>query len=122
MNINDIRIGRYILKGKRVFPEADLMTWARFFSFKNRRIKRTIIGLDKKGLRKAVVSTVFLGLDHSFGFGPPLLFETMIFDPSDECGCWRYANYREALKGHQHAIKEATIFKFCKKNINEEER
>jgi hypothetical protein len=25
------------------------------------------------------VSTVFLGTNHSFGFEPPLLFETMIF-------------------------------------------
>lgn len=25
------------------------------------------------------VSTIFLGLDHSFGPGPPLLFETMVF-------------------------------------------
>ena len=31
---------------------------------------------------EATISTVYLGLDHSFGNGPPLFFETMIF-----CGC-----------------------------------
>jgi hypothetical protein len=29
------------------------------------------------------VSTVWLGLDHSFGSGPPVIFETMVFPASD---------------------------------------
>lgn len=29
------------------------------------------------------VSTVFLGLNHNFGPGPPLVYETMVFDQSE---------------------------------------
>jgi hypothetical protein len=29
------------------------------------------------------LSTIWLGLDHSFGQGPPLIYETMLFAPSD---------------------------------------
>lgn len=48
------------------------------------------------------ISTVFLGLDHSFGGGPPVLFETMIFGAR---GRWeefqtRYCTEAEALAGH----------------------
>lgn len=52
------------------------------------------------------VSTVFLGLDHNFGGGPPLIFETMIFpsNNSSETGCWRYSTEAEALEGHRWAV------------------
>jgi hypothetical protein len=54
------------------------------------------------------VSTVHLGLDHQFGEGPPLIFETMVF-PCDADGkptSWceldsdRYSTEEEALAGH----------------------
>jgi len=57
------------------------------------------------------VSTVFLGLDHQYGDGPPLLFETMIFavpekDESiyknDEY-CERYSTWEAAEQGHEKA-------------------
>jgi hypothetical protein len=47
------------------------------------------------------VSTVWLGLDHSWGGGPPLIFETMVRLPDgtwDECE--RYSTEAEALAGH----------------------
>ena len=53
------------------------------------------------------VSTVFLGLDHNFfGDGPPLLFETMIFDDY-EAGDhqWRYCTWEEAETGHNAACE-----------------
>ncbi len=49
-----------------------------------------------------IVSTVLLGLDHSFG-GPPLIFETMVFPSSDEfleIDVASYATKEEALEGH----------------------
>lgn len=53
------------------------------------------------------VSTVFLGLDHSFSpEGPPLIFETMVF-PGDsyvEEYAERYTTREEAEEGHQRAI------------------
>ena len=52
------------------------------------------------------VSTVFLGVDHQFYGGPPLLFETMIFshhDPRHEAdeSTWRYTTWEEAEAGHR---------------------
>jgi len=57
------------------------------------------------------VSTVWLGLDHGYGAGPPLIFETMIFDRAADGGFGRgdsvyqerYATEAEALAGHAHA-------------------
>jgi hypothetical protein len=49
------------------------------------------------------VSTVWLGLDHSFGFGPPLIFETMVFPSREnmsELDCDRYSTEFEARLGH----------------------
>ena len=59
------------------------------------------------------VSTVFLGLDHSFGSGPPVLFETMIFGPARDGRdypeayevdgleeMYRYCTEPEAIMGH----------------------
>ncbi len=55
------------------------------------------------------VSTVFVGVDYSFGMGgPPLVFETMAFDDrgdmSDNIVCHRYATWNEALKGHNEIV------------------
>jgi hypothetical protein len=73
--------------------EPDLLTWARWFETADRRV--------------AVysVSTVFLGLDHGFGPGPPVLWETMVFGPGggghDER---RWHSRAEALAGHEAAV------------------
>ena len=53
------------------------------------------------------VSTVFLTIDHNHsGKGPPILWETMIFDHrggnedwTDEF-TWRYTTYADAQRGH----------------------
>jgi len=56
------------------------------------------------------VSTVWLGSDHRFtGEGPPIIFETMVFNqdddnPWDEEICVRYCTEEEALKGHQEVV------------------
>jgi hypothetical protein len=50
------------------------------------------------------VSTVWLGLDHGFGYTDrPLIFETMIFGGDYDGGEWRYSTLDEALEGHQRA-------------------
>ena len=55
------------------------------------------------------VSTVWLGMDHSWGDGPPLIFETMIFPSDESCDYYqdRYSTEAEAKKGHKKAIKYA---------------
>ena len=52
----------------------------------------------------AKVSTVFLVIDHGFE-GPPVLFETMVFNgPHDQ---WqdRYQTWDEALAGHNRVVE-----------------
>ena len=55
------------------------------------------------------VSTVWLGLDHAFGDGPPLIFETMVFasetNLSDQ-DMDRYSTEADALAGHQRLCRE----------------
>ena len=65
------------------------------------------------------ISTVFLGLDHAWGDGPPLLFETMIFGGSHDQYQERYSSKKEALAGHKQAVamverEQATIESFKK--------
>lgn len=61
-------------------------------------------------LAKAWVSTVWLGINHQYGSGPPLIFETMVFPNADnltEEYCDRYSTLQEALEGHQKAVNWA---------------
>lgn len=72
----------YILDEKDNPVVTDLMTWARWFQTANRSVGLTEIGPYQ-------ISTVFLGLDHNYAGGPPVLWETMIFtkkhnDPLDQ--------------------------------------
>lgn len=67
------------------------------------------------------VSTVFLGIDHSFGSGPPLLFETMVFDPAagplDEEQV-RYSTEEQAAAGHA-AMVERVKMEACRAVIRQ---
>lgn len=59
------------------------------------------------------ISTVFLGLDHGWKSGTPVLWETMIFGGvNDQNYQERYTSYEDALEGHQNAIN------FIKKGID----
>ena len=46
------------------------------------------------------VSTVFLGLNHAFGDGPPLWFETMVFGGELDQEQERYSTIEQARLGH----------------------
>lgn len=46
------------------------------------------------------ISTAWLGLDHQFGGGPPLIFETMLFGKAFDFQGERYSTEAEALAGH----------------------
>lgn len=60
------------------------------------------IGDDRIG--EARVSTVWLGIDHGFGVGPPLIFETMIFGGPYNDDQWRYSTEAEAKAGHRRIV------------------
>ncbi len=88
----------YILDGKTPVVEPDLMKWARWFE-KSRSERR--VGKDMVGPFR--VSTVFLGLDHGYGDGPPLLFETMVFKGDDDGELWmdRCSTWEDAEAMHE---------------------
>jgi hypothetical protein len=84
----------YILdENRKPLPVNDVTEWARQFEKTDRVIRKSVIG-------KFTVSTVFLGLDHSFYGGPPLLYESMVFNSSDDF-MRRYATEKEAVEGHE---------------------
>ena len=64
--------------------------------------EKRIVKQDNIG--KVIVSTVFLGLDHSYGRSIPILWETMIFEGEHDGYQDRYSSYEDALKGHQKAL------------------
>lgn len=63
------------------------------------RIALTDVGLD------ALVSTVWLGFDHSLGAGRPLIFETMIFGGACAGYQWRWSTEREARESHEIIVR-----------------
>jgi len=92
----------YILEGHEPV-KVSLMTWARWFDthLKDRIVAQTQVAA---GVR---VSTVFLGIDHSFsGKGPPILFESMVFDDYGDQDCRRYCTWAEAEEGHLQLVDE----------------
>lgn len=52
------------------------------------------------------ISSVFLGYDRSHR-NPPLLFETMVQGPREQCEFHRYASLCEAMAGHCDRVLEA---------------
>lgn len=55
-----------------------------------------------------LVSTVWLGLNHNWGQGKPLIFETMVFtEGMAEEYQERYCTEEEARKGHRKALRWA---------------
>lgn len=61
-------------------------------------VKSRIVAQDHVG--DVLVSTVFLGIDHQWGDGPPLLFETIVFGGPHDQAQERYSTWEEAEKGH----------------------
>ena len=59
----------YRLEGHKVV-KTDLMTWVKMFEKADRVVSKP---------KPRSLLNVFLGLDHQYGNGPPLLFETMVF-------------------------------------------
>lgn len=62
-----------------------------------RRIAKTHVG-------PFCISTVWLGLDHAFCVGKPLIFETMVFPHCEDQ--YRYHTLEEAKTGHKRVVAE----------------
>ena len=89
---------KYILEGKEPKPIEDLIEWSQWFGTADRKVALTKLPNNVR------VSTVFLGLDHNFAGGIPILFETMIFGGEHDQYQERYATWDEAEEGHKKAV------------------
>lgn len=95
--------GRYVLnRAGEPVAEPDLEKWALFFeNLDRRRVEFTRVG-------PAAVSTVFLAINHAWGEGPPVLWETMIFGGPMDNHQERCAGSREqAIAMHFDTVAKA---------------
>jgi hypothetical protein len=113
------KINTYILdKQGKPKLEPDILKWGRWFgsgSGKDRVLAQDRISMG--GLPEVTVSTVFLGVDHDWGYDLPILWETMIFGGSHDQYQERYSSKEAALAGHKRAVdmvkrEQATVTSF----------
>lgn len=89
----------YILDGHTPVPVEDILEWSKWCATAKRHVGDTKVGDIR-------VSTVFLGINHGWGEGEPILFETMIFGSEKmKDYCERYATWEEAEDGHLRAVR-----------------
>lgn len=86
----------YVLVDKTPIAENDANVWSRWHQSVGIDGRR--VGFTKLG--DVDISTVFLGMDHGWGDGPPVLFETMPFGGQYDSHCWRWHTWAEAEAGH----------------------
>ena len=77
----------------------ELMEWAALLERRDPDYKRIDLTILTDG---AEISTVWLGLNHRFSEGPPLIFETMVFSQGkdNDGDTDRYSTLAEAQAGH----------------------
>ena len=94
--------GKYILNGHDPTPCDDLLDWGGWMEKGDRIVKQETVN-------GTWISTVFLGIDHQYGGGPPLLFETMTRRPD---GTWdrqeRCSTWEEAESQHAAMVQEVS--------------
>ena len=94
--------GCYILDDSGNPIPASHLKWGRWFATHNRSVSQT------QATPSIRVSTVFLGVDHSWWTeGPPRLWETMIFGGEHDQYQDRYSSLADALEGHHRAVRLA---------------
>jgi len=104
VNWRAVRPYLFRLDGHTPVPMTDFVEWGRWMETADRRVAQTRHG-------DVLISTVFLGIDHSHGLGPrPMLFETMAFfgdDPGELVR--RYETWEDAEAGHAFAVGAAHL-------------
>lgn len=91
----------YILSEDGQQPVAcnDIMRWGEWYARANRIVKQETVG-------DMWISTVFLGLDHGWFGGAPIVWETMVFKDREDVEMDRCAGNRDqALAMHQAMVE-----------------
>jgi hypothetical protein len=89
----------YILGGKdehEAIP-SDELSWMQWYATADKHVAHDIVG-------RATVSTIFLGIDLD-SWGPPRLFETMVFGGANDQFQARYSTWEDAVRGHRAAVE-----------------
>lgn len=102
----------YLLDENKQPYKVELLEWARWLENNKKNMHVRFNTIKKFNVD---ISTVFLGLDHGYPRWSghtksykPVLFETMIFWPSNEeldQYQERYSTWKEALEGHRKAVR-----------------
>lgn len=103
-----MREHKYILSedGKTPIPCSDTVAWGQWMNDPAKRV------VSQERVGRHWISTVFLGLDHSFSERePPILWETMVFNkesehPCEDIDCRRYSDHESACRGHNELVAE----------------
>jgi hypothetical protein len=82
-----------------------LERWAALMGRQDRHVGLTDLGALGR------VSTVWLGLNHAWGDGPPLIFETMIFGGPMDQYQERYSTEEQAAIGHGFAVQALMYYR-----------
>ena len=83
----------------RPVQEPDLLKWAVWYETHKRHL-----GNDR--VDDVRVSTIFLGLDHSFVEDSPVLWKTMVFGGEFDQMQERYYCYEDAVNGHERWLEK----------------
>lgn len=97
--------GQYVLGGEdghTPIPCYSLLEWGRMLESMDRVVAWT-------GGPRKYVSTVFIGLDHRFWKGPPLVFETMLFINGSGEDMERYSSWDDAEIGHKAFVRRFLV-------------
>ena len=90
----------YILDNNGQPVPVDVLVWSLWYENAASRV------LAQTDTTEGFVSTVFLGLDHSFGSGPPVLWESLVFGGARDGWMDRYTSREDALLGHRFMVEE----------------
>lgn len=60
-----------------------------------------------------MISTIFLGIDHWYGGGAPVLFETMVFGGRYDQHQLRYTSWDAAKAGHVRVVAMVKASAMC---------
>lgn len=84
-------------------PCSDVREFGEWFQTADNRI------VQQDRVNNLLVSTVFLGFDHGFDDGPPVLWETMVLEagehPLSEMQ-QRYRSRDDAIRGHREVLQQ----------------
>ncbi len=83
----------YKLSGEEIIEVDNLLDWGKWY-------EEADTSIDKDQIDDILVSTVFLGINHAYDDGDPVLFETMFFGGVLDQQMRRYTTIIDARLGH----------------------